>query len=382
MTLTDTAETTTAPELAPVPLVDLRIQNDEVAAEVRHAVDEVLESGAFVLGPQVQTFEEEYGAFCGVDHAVGVGNGTDALVLALRGAGIGPGDEVIVPANTFVATAEAVALVGAELALVDCTENFLIDTDALALRATARTRAVIGVDLYGQVAPFEAIRAAVGDDVVVVEDGAQSQGAMRFSKPAGSFGHVSATSFYPGKNLGAYGDAGAVTTDDEEIASRIRALRNHGGVNKYEHLLVGTNSRLDSIQAAVLSVKLGRLSAWNGQRVEAARRYDALLADLPQVVAPQVLDGNRHVWHLYVVRVAQRDRVLAELNAAGIGAGLHYPAPVHLLPAFSGLGRGQGSFPVAEALAGEILSLPMYPGITAEQQERVVAGLAAAVASS
>jgi dTDP-4-amino-4,6-dideoxygalactose transaminase len=379
MTLTHTPETTPAPDLAPVPLVDLRLQNAQVADEVQRAVAEVCESGAFVLGPQVRQFEEEYAAFSGVDHAVGVGNGTDALVLALRGAGIGPGDEVIVPANTFVATAEAVALVGADLALVDCTEDFLIDTDDLARRATGRTRAVIAVDLYGQVAPFEAVRAAVGDDVVLVEDGAQSQGAHRFSQPAGSFGHVSATSFYPGKNLGAYGDAGAVATNDEEIASRVRAMRNHGGVNKYEHLLVGTNSRLDTIQAAVLSIKLRRLTEWNAQRAEAASRYDALLADVPGVVVPRVLEGNGHVWHLYVVRVAERDRVVAELNAAGIGAGIHYPSPVHLLPAFSDLGLGPGSFPVAERLGGEILSLPMYPGITVEQQERVVAALRDAV---
>jgi dTDP-4-amino-4,6-dideoxygalactose transaminase len=381
MTLTHAADVTPTPDLTPVPLVDLRLQNDQVADDVRRALDEVCASGAFVLGPQVRKFEEEYAAFCGVDHVLGVGNGTDALVLALRGAGIGPGDEVIVPANTFVATAEAVALAGAELALVDCTEDFLIDADALAQRVSDRTRAVIGVDLYGQVAPFESIRAAIGEDVLIIEDAAQSQGASRFSTMAGSFGHVAATSFYPGKNLGAYGDAGAVLTKDEEIADRIRALRNHGGVNKYEHVLVGTNSRLDSMQAAVLSVKLRRLAEWNAQRVQVARRYDALLAEVPGVVAPRVLDGNTHVWHLYVVRVAERDRVLAELNAAGIGAGLHYPAPVHLLPAFSGLGLGPGSFPLAEMLADQILSLPMYPGITAEQQERVVAVLRAAVAS-
>jgi dTDP-4-amino-4,6-dideoxygalactose transaminase len=379
MTLTHEPTRTEVSDATPVPLVDLRIQNDQVAAEVRRAVDEVCASGAFVLGPQVRRFEEEYAAFSGVDHVVGVGNGTDALVLALRGAGIGPGDEVIVPANTFVATAEAVALVGADLALVDCTEDHLIDTDALARRVTDRTRAVVGVDLYGQVAPFEAIRAAVGDDVVIVEDGAQSQGASRHGQPAGSFGTVAATSFYPGKNLGAYGDAGAVGTDDAEIADRIRAMRNHGGVNKYEHLVVGTNSRLDSMQAAVLSVKLRRLTEWNAQRVAAADRYADLLAGVPGVVAPRTLPGNDHVWHLYVVRVAQRDRVLAELNAAGIGAGIHYPAPVHALPAFAHLGLGPGSFPVAEATAQEILSLPMYPGITAEQQERVVATLAAVV---
>jgi dTDP-4-amino-4,6-dideoxygalactose transaminase len=282
---------------------------------------------------------------------------------------------VIVPANTFVATAEAVALVGADLALVDCTADFLIDTDALARRVTARTRAVVGVDLYGQVAPFEEIRAAIGPDVVIVEDAAQSQGATRFGRPAGSFGAVAATSFYPGKNLGAYGDAGAVLTNDAELAERVRAMRNHGGVNKYEHLVVGTNSRLDSLQAAVLSIKLRRLTGWNAERQEAARRYEALLADVPHVVRPGLLHGNDHVWHLYVVRVPDRDRILAELADRDVHAGIHYPTPVHLLPAFAHLGHERGDFPVAETLAGQILSLPMYPGITAEQQVRVVEAL-------
>ncbi len=378
--MTITENTVDAPSI-PVPLVDLRLQNDQVAAEVRRAIDEVCRSGAFVLGPDVSAFEEEYAAFSGVAHVLGVGNGTDALVLAMRGAGIGPGDEVIVPANTFVATAEAVALVGADLALVDCTEDFLIDTDALAQRATSRTRAVIGVDLYGQAAPFEAIRAAVGDDVLLVEDAAQSQGATRLGRPAGSLATVAATSFYPGKNLGAYGDAGAVLTDDPAIAHGIRALRNHGGVAKYEHLVVGTNSRLDSMQAAVLSVKLRHLTGWNAERADAARRYQELLADVPGVVLPRVLPGNEHVWHLYVVRVAHRDRVLAQLGEDGIHAGIHYPTPVHLLPAFAHLGLGPGSFPVAEQTAGEILSLPMFPGITEQQQRRVATSLAGAVAA-
>jgi dTDP-4-amino-4,6-dideoxygalactose transaminase len=363
----------------PVPLVDLRLQNDEVSEEVARAMQEVCASGAFVLGPQVRHFEEEYAAFCGVDHAVGVGNGTDALVLALRGAGIGAGDEVILPANTFVATAEAVALVGADLVLVDCTPDFLIDTDALARRVTSRTRAVIGVDLYGQVAPFEEIRAAVGPDVVIVEDAAQSQGATRLGRPAGSFGTVAATSFYPGKNLGAYGDAGAVLTDNPEIADRVRAMRNHGGVNKYEHVVLGTNSRLDSLQAAVLSIKLRRLTGWNALRQEAAQRYQDLLATVPHVVRPWALQGNEHVWHLYVVRVADRDRVLVELAERDVHAGVHYPTPVHLLPAFAHLGHELGDFPVAEEFAGQLLSLPMYPGITPEQQRQVVEALAATV---
>ncbi|MFE6510055.1 DegT/DnrJ/EryC1/StrS family aminotransferase [Nocardioides sp. NPDC057767] len=362
-----------------VPLVDLRPQNAAVNAEVLAAFAEICESGAFVLGPQVRRFEEEYAEFAGVEHCIGVGNGTDALVLALRGAGIGAGDEVIVPANTFVATAEAVAIVGADLVLADCDEDFLIDPADVARRVTGRTRAVIGVDLYGQVAPFEQLREAVGEDVLLLEDAAQSQGASRDGRPAGSFGVAAATSFYPGKNLGAYGDAGAVTTGSADIADRVRALRNHGGIAKYEHLDVGTNSRLDSVQAAVLSLKLERLKGWNAERDEAAQRYATLLADLPGVVLPRVLPGNQHVWHLYVARVADRDRVLRELLEAGVGAGIHYPAPVHLWPAFSWLGHGAGSFPVAEALAQEIISLPMFPGITREQQEIVADALSEAV---
>lgn len=367
---------------AGVPLVDLALQNDQVADRVAQALAEVCAGGAFVLGPEVEAFEREYAAFCGVRHVIGVGNGTDAIELALRGVGVGPGDEVIVPANTFVATAEAVVRAGAELVLVDCTEDFLLDPDLLAHRVTPRTRAVVGVDLYGQAAAYEQIRTVVGEDVVVVEDAAQSQGAARRGRSAGSLATVAATSFYPGKNLGAYGDAGAVLTDDPLVAGTVRALRNHGGFRKYEHLVVGTNSRLDSLQAAVLSVKLERLAAWNAQRVAAAALYDGLLEGLAEVVVPRVLPGNEHVWHLYVVRVARRDRVVAELDRAGIGAGIHYPTPVHLLPAFAATGRlgGPGSFPVAERLAGEILSLPMYPGITPVQQQRVVEALRAAVA--
>ncbi|MFD4327813.1 DegT/DnrJ/EryC1/StrS family aminotransferase [Nocardioides sp. NPDC058538] len=362
-----------------VPFVDLRPQNEAINEEAVGAFAEICESGAFVLGPQVRRFEEEYAAFAGVEHCIGVGNGTDALVLALRGAGIGAGDEVIVPANTFVATAEAVAIAGADLVLADCDEDFLIDPADVARRVTGRTRAVIGVDLYGQVAPFEQLRDAVGDGVLLLEDAAQSQGASRNGRPAGSFGAAAGTSFYPGKNLGAYGDAGAVTTGSVEIADRVRALRNHGGIAKYEHLDVGTNSRLDSVQAAVLSLKLERLKGWNAERDEAAQRYATLLADLPGVVLPRVLPGNQHVWHLYVARVADRDRVLRELIEAGVGAGIHYPAPVHLWPAFSWLGHGAGSFPVAETLAHEIISLPMFPGITAAQQEIVADVLAEVV---
>lgn len=368
------------PELEPVPLVDLRPQNAEVMAEVRAGLDEVCADGAFVQGPWVRRFEDEYAAFCGVEHCVGVGNGTDAIELALRAVGIGPGDEVVVPANTFVATAEAVLRAGARLVLADCDDDHLLDPADLARRLTPRTRAVVGVDLYGQVAPFEVLREVVGPDVLLLEDAAQSQGATRHGRSAGSFGAAAATSFYPGKNLGAFGDAGAVTTQERTTAERVRALGNHGGLRRYEHVMVGTNSRLDSLQAVVLTAKLARLKGWNAERAAAAQRYDELLADLPRVVRPRPAPGNEHVWHLYVVRLPGRDRVHRDLAAVGVGAGVHYPRPVHLLPAFSGLGLAPGAFPAAERAASEILSLPLYPGITAAQQERVAAALHAALA--
>ncbi|MFC4784704.1 DegT/DnrJ/EryC1/StrS family aminotransferase [Nocardioides sp. MAHUQ-72] len=370
---------TTPDRAEKVPFLDLQLQNDAVGGEVIAAMREVCRTGAFVLGPRVHEFEAEYAAFCGVNHCVGVGNGTDAIELAVRAAGLGPGDEVILPANTFVATAEAVARAGAVVVLADCDDDYLIDPADVRRRTTRRTRGVIGVDLYGQVAPFDQLRAAVDDDVVLIEDGAQSQGATRFGRPAGSFGAVSATSFYPGKNLGAFGDAGAVTTDDLAVSDRVRALRNHGGVRKYEHGSVGTNSRLDSLQAAVLSIKLERLKGWNNERVEAAQRYAEMLAGVDGVTLPRSLAGNEHVWHLYVVRVRERARVLERLASAGIGTGIHYPTPIHLMPAFAHLGMPRGSFPRAEALAEEIVSLPMYPGLTGCQQEKVVATLTEAV---
>ncbi|HTZ45183.1 MAG TPA: DegT/DnrJ/EryC1/StrS family aminotransferase [Jatrophihabitans sp.] len=366
-----------------IPLVDLGLQHRRVAEEVRAGFDRVLANTSFILGPEAQAFERAYAEFCGVAHCVGVGNGTDAIELALRALRIGPGDEVIAPANTFVATAGAIARTGATLRLVDCDETFLIDADQVPAAITERTKAIVPVHLYGQLAPMTAVRAAAGQ-VPVVEDAAQSQGARQDGARSGSLGALAATSFYPGKNLGAYGDAGAVTTDDDELAERLRRLRNHGGIAKYEHLEVGVNSRLDGLQAVVLSAKLRRLDDWNAERRAAAELYGQLLGtavlDVPgEVTLPRPVAGNEHAWHLYVVRVPRRDAVLAALNAAGIGAGIHYPAPVHRLPAFEHLGYGDGSFPVAESLAAEILSLPIYPGITERQQERVADELLAAL---
>lgn len=363
-------------------MVDLGFQNAAVEAEVRAGFDRVLATGSFILGPEVAAFEASFAAYTGVEHVLGVGNGTDALELALRAAGVGAGDEVVIPANTFVATAEAVVRAGADVVLVDCDEDFLIDPELVAAAVGPRTKAVIGVDLYGQAAPFERLREIVGPDLVIIEDAAQSQGARRHGVAAGGLADAAGTSFYPGKNLGAYGDAGAVLTASQSIADRVRLLRNHGGVQRYEHLEVGVNSRMDGFQGVVLDAKLRRLDGWNQLRREAAARYDASLAALAEVVVPRVVAGNEHVYHLYVVRVPRRDEVLAALNAAGIGAALHYPLPVHLLPAFAHLGQARGSFPVAERLAGEILTLPLYPGITPEQQDQVVDALGQALVAT
>jgi dTDP-4-amino-4,6-dideoxygalactose transaminase len=363
-------------EPASIPLVDLGLQHRRIADDVRAGFERVFAATSFILGPEVERFERNFAEYCGVAHSVGVGNGTDAIELALRACSINAGDEVILPANTFVATAEAVIRAGATPVLVDCDEDFLIDVDAVSTAATSRTRAVLPVHLYGQLAPMKAMADVLPADVIVVEDAAQAQGAAHAGRRAGSFGVAAATSFYPGKNLGAYGDAGAVLTDDDDVAERLRRLRSHGGVGKYEHIDIGFNSRLDELQAVVLSAKLSRLDAWNDERKAVAARYDELLADLPAVIRPRVVPGNEHVWHLYVVRVPHRDLMLAALNAAGIGAGVHYPIPVHLLPAFERLGYLPGAFPVAERMADEILSLPIYPGITVHQQQRVVNVLA------
>jgi dTDP-4-amino-4,6-dideoxygalactose transaminase len=365
-----------------VPFVDLASQHAEIAAEVEAGIAAVFAATAFVDGPPVADFEHQYASFVDVDHCVGVANGTDALELALRAAGVGPEGEVIIPANTFVATAEAVSRIGAVPVLVDCDdERLLIDPDQVEGVITDRTQAVVAVHLFGQLAPMERLAQVCGDaGVPLVEDAAQSQGARLGGRGAGALGTVAATSFYPGKNLGAAGDAGAVTTDDATIAAEVRRLRNHGSSVRYVHDVIGMNSRLDTVQAVYLRAKLDRLEKWNELRVRAAARYDSLLAGVPGVRRPLLGADGQHVWHLYVVRVAERDRVLAELGRAGVGAGIHYPYPVHLTGAYAHLGLGRGTAPVAETAAGEILSLPMHPHLTEAQQDRVVEVLADAVA--
>ncbi|PVZ57064.1 DegT/DnrJ/EryC1/StrS family aminotransferase [Arthrobacter sp. H-02-3] len=362
-----------------VPLVDLTKQQDQIADAIREGFNRVIAESSFILGPQVGEFEEAWARYCGAAFAVGVGNGTDAIELALRAAGIGRGDEVILPANTFVATAGAVHRAGADIVLADCNEDFLLDPQQVANRVTPRTKAVIGVHLYGQAAPIELIRAAAGPGMVVVEDMAQAQGAERWGQRAGTLGDIAATSFYPGKNLGAYGDAGAVMTSSSEFAERARRLRNHGGTVRYDHPEVGFNSRMDSLQAVVLSAKLCLLDEWNRQRRAAAAVYRELLSEVDGVILPQTASGNEHVHHVYVIRIAERDRVVRELNSAGIGAAIHYPVPIHLLPAYAELGHRPGAFPAAERFAAEILSLPIYPGISVLDQELVVGKLRAAL---
>jgi dTDP-4-amino-4,6-dideoxygalactose transaminase len=368
--------------MSDIPLVDLAAQHAVVADEIARGWADVLARTAYIDGPQVAAFEREYAAFSAARHCVGVANGTDAIEIALRSLGVGPGDECILPANTFIATAEAVCRAGATPVLADCADDgtYLIDASAVAAAMTGRTRAIIPVHLYGQAAPAERLRPlADRAGAWIVADAAQAHGARRGGLSVSALGHAAATSFYPGKNLGAYGDAGAVLTESDELAQRARMIRDHGSQRKYEHDVFGFNSRMDSLQAVVLSAKLRRLAAWNEARREAAARYGALLSGLPDVIQPRTLEGNEHVWHLYVIRVPDRDRVLKELNAARIGAGIHYPVPVHLTPAFAHLGYAAGAFPVAERNAGELLSLPLFAEIGGPAQERVVSILATAL---
>lgn len=364
-----------------VPFVDLAAQQAEVAAEIIPAVTRILEQGNFIGGTDVSEFESEYADYLSVAECVGVGNGTDALELAMLAAGIGSGDEVIVPTNTFIATVEAVVRVGATPVLVDVDEtNLLITAEGVAGALTEKTAAVIAVHLFGQVAPVEEIADVIKDlDILLIEDAAQSQGAKRFGRPAGSLGHIAATSFYPGKNLGAAGDAGAVMTSDQRLADRVRLLGAHGSQHKYVHELMGRNSRLDTIQAVVLRAKLRRLDRWNELRREAAARYAQLLADIPGVTLPCTAEGNVDVWHLYVIQVEDRERIAESLSAAGISTGIHYPTPIHLTEAWNALGLPVGSFPIAEASATRILSLPMYPHITEAEQQHVASTLRAAM---
>jgi dTDP-4-amino-4,6-dideoxygalactose transaminase len=357
---------------AGVPFVDLGAQYATLRDEARAAIDGVLERGDFILGRAVETFERSFAAYCDVEHAVGLDSGLSALELALRALDIGPGDEVITAANSFIASALPISTVGATPVLVDVDErSYNLDVALVETAITPRTRAIMPVHLYGQPADMDALLAlAARHGLAVVEDACQAHGARYHGRRVGGLGHVAAFSFYPAKNLGAYGDGGALVTNDPAIAERARTFRNYGSSRKYHHEVRGSNRRLDTLHAAVLNVKLPRLDGWNEGRRRAAARYDALLADA-NVVVPARTDGIDHVYHLYVVRTADREGLQAHLTREGISTGIHYPVPIHLQPAYRDLPHRAGDFPVSERLAGEILSLPMYAELSEAQVERV-----------
>lgn len=362
---------------------DLGLGEPGLRRDLDAAYARVMDSGWMILGPELAAFEAEFAGFCGAAHAVGVGNGLDALVLALRAAGVGPGAEVIVPSHTFAATWLAVGAVGATLVPAEVDPaTFTLDAAAAAAAVTPRTAAIIPVSLYGHPCDMDPIMALAGrHGLFVLEDAAQAHGAAYRGRRTGSIAHATAFSFYPTKNLGALGDAGAVTTGDAALAERLRLLRNYGSQRKYVHEVAGVNSRLDELQAAFLRVQLARLDAGNGARRAAAGRYGAALADVPGIVTPAEADWARHVHHLYVVRAQDRDGLQGRLAAAGVETLIHYPTPCHLQPAFAGLGLARGALPIAERLADEVLSLPLWPGMTMDEVDfasRAVADAAGA----
>ena len=364
-----------------VPFVDLKTQYLNLKSEIDEAVGGALGRCDYILGGAVKTFEETFAAYVGAKRAIGVGSGTDALHIVLRALGIGVGHEVITVANTFIATVEAITLAGASPVLVDCREDdYLIDPERVEAAVTSKTRAIIPVHLYGQPADMDAIgRIAGARELVVIEDAAQAHGAtMSDGRSCGSIGRAAGFSFYPSKNLGACGDGGMITTNDEALADRIALLRNWGSVVKYHHEVKGFNSRLDTLQAAILSVKLKHLDQFNEGRARAAKWYRQRLGDLAGVILPAETPWTgRHVYHLFVVRVpgCDQNELIEKLRADGVQAGIHYPIPVHLQPAYGDLGLEKGSFPVAEQVSREIISLPMYPEITQEQVDHVVESL-------
>ncbi|HEX3355016.1 MAG TPA: DegT/DnrJ/EryC1/StrS family aminotransferase [Terriglobales bacterium] len=352
-----------------VPFVDLKAQYNSIKEEVLDSVRRVFDSGHFVGGEYVEKFEEEFARFAGAKYAVGVSSGTSALELALKAANVAPGDEVIVPANSFFATAEAVSNVGAVPVFADVDpKTFHLDISAVERRISKKTRAVIPVHLYGYAMDLTQLeQICERHRLELIEDAAQAHGVGRNGTRVGAAGRLTCFSFYPGKNLGAYGDAGAVTCNDLERVRQLRILREHGSPAKYQHSVVGTNARLDAVQAAILSVKLPYLEGWNSLRVRHAKRYAAAFAG-SKVVAPAIPADGEHNFHLFVVRVGRRDSVKDHLQQCGIQSGIHYPVPLHLTGAYQDLGHpGAGSMPVTEKLASEILSLPMYPELSQDQ---------------
>lgn len=359
-----------------IPFVDLKQQYTANQAAYEQAMREVCMDASYILGPQVARFEQHFAEFLGVAHAIGVASGSDALRMSCQVLGLGPGDEVLIPVNTFIATASAVHEASATPVPVDIDAvTFHMDLNAAEQRVTENTKAIIPVHLYGQAVDMSAVKAfAVRHRLLIIEDACQAHGAKWENARAGAFGAAGCFSFYPVKNLGGFGDGGMIVTNQEAHAHRLRLMRNYGSVEKYVHEVSGTNSRLDSIQAAVLDVKLNSLDAWNQKRFQAACRYSELLAEVDEVTPP-AFDAHRaarHVFHLYVIQCERRKELVAWLTEQGTQTGIHYPVPIHLHPAYRHLGSGPGSYPVAESQAKRILSLPMFPEITEEQIETVV----------
>lgn len=360
-----------------IPFVDLQSQYQSLKDQINPAVEAVMSKCNFVLGQQVADFEAAFAEYCGVKHCIGVASGTDALHLALVALGIGEGDEVITQANTFVATTLAISYTGATPVLVDCLPGtYNLDPAQIEAKITPKTKAIMPVHLYGQLADMDAIQAlAKKHGIDVVEDACQAHGAQHGGQRAGSFGKVAGFSFYPGKNLGAYGDGGGITTNDDALAEKLRQLRNLGSPKKYYHEMLGFNSRLDTMQAAVLGVKLPHLDDWSAKRAWAASKYNEKLQGIGDVICPDLGEAGSHVFHLYVIRSKQRDALLAHLQEKGVGAGIHYPVPIHRLGLYKDMGWNPADYPNAELFAGEILSLPMFPELSEEQIDQVAAAV-------
>jgi dTDP-4-amino-4,6-dideoxygalactose transaminase len=371
---------TTKTSLEPIPPLDLKAQWLSIKDEISAAINAVVESQHFILGPQVQALEEEVAKYCGTKFAVGVASGTDALLLALHAAGVGPADEVLMPTFSFIATADTVSLLGAVPVFIDISpDTFAIDPAQLESKITPRTRAIVPVHLYGHPADMDPITSvAQRHNLKVIEDNAQAIGAKYKNRKTGCLGDMGCISFFPSKNLGGYGDGGMIVTNSEAYSKRLRTLRSHGSPKKYYATEQGWNSRLDEIQAAILRVKLRHLDNWGMARRKNASSYNQLLKGIPGVLTPVEAPWAEHVYHQYTIRVLNRDRVQAALTEQGIGTTVYYPTPMHLQPVFAKLGYHEGDLPQAEQAAKEVLSLPIYAELTGEQIHRVVEAIAAA----
>jgi dTDP-4-amino-4,6-dideoxygalactose transaminase len=367
-----------------VPFLDLKAHHDPLREQIDAAIAAVIDSSAFAGGPFVASFERDFAAYCGSNAAIGLGNGTDAIWLALLGLGVGPGDEVITVPSTFMATAEAISYCGARPVFVDIEDRtYTMNPELLERAITARTRAIIPVHLFGQVAEMDPIlEVARRHGLPVVEDACQAHGATYKGRKAGTMGVAGCFSFYPGKNLGAFGEAGATITSDSQLESAMRTLRDHGQAKRYHHSMIGWNARMDGIQGAVLQIKLKHLDSANQRRRNHAQTYDRLLAGVEGVITPQLASDREHIYHIYAVRVKNRDKVLQAMGERGISCAIHYPIPVHLQEAYRSLGYSRGAFPVAERCADEFLSLPMFPELREEQVVAVVEALKACVSET